>query len=127
MLKSNFRVLLASVLFIFGAPVSAEWDEKKMAEKIDNLVSQMTLEEKALMTSGRDAWSTQPIERLDIPYIWMADGPHGLRRAPTTFLWGYGDQAPATCFPTASALSASWDMDLLEDCLLYTSPSPRDA
>ena len=47
-----------------------------MAEKIDNLVSQMTLEEKASMTSGRDAWSTQPIERLDIPYIWMADGIH---------------------------------------------------
>ena len=78
MLKKNIRVLLASALFIVGAPVSAEWDEKKMAEKIDNLVSQMTLEEKALMTSGRDAWSTQPIERLDIPYIWMADGPHGL-------------------------------------------------
>ena len=115
MLKKNIRVLLASALFIVGAPVSAEWDEKKMAEKIDNLVSQMTLEEKALMTSGRDAWSTQPIERLNIPYIWMADGPHGLRRAPTTYLWGYGDQAPATCFPTASALSATWDMDLLEE------------
>ena len=66
MLKQNIRVLLASALFIVGAPVRAEWDEKKMAEKIDNLVSQMTLEEKALMTSGRDAWSTQPIERLDI-------------------------------------------------------------
>ena len=115
MLKKNIRVLLALALFIVGAPVSAEWDEKKMAEKIDNLVSQMTLEEKASMTSGRDAWSTQPIERLDIPFIWMADGPHGLRRAPTTYLWGYGDQAPATCFPTASALSATWDMDLLEE------------
>jgi beta-glucosidase len=115
MLKKNIQVILASALFIFGAPVSAEWDEKKMAEKIDSLVSQMTLEEKASMTSGRDAWSTQPIERLDIPFIWMADGPHGLRRAPTTYLWGYGDQAPATCFPTASALSATWDMDLLEE------------
>jgi beta-glucosidase len=115
MLKQNIRVLLASALFILVAPVSAEWDEKKMAEKIDGLVSQMTLEEKASMTSGRDAWSTQPIERLDIPFIWMADGPHGLRRAPTTYLWGYGDQAPATCFPTASALSATWDMDLLEE------------
>ena len=98
MLKKNIRVLLASVLFIVGAPVSAEWDEKKMAEKIDNLVSQMTLEEKASMTSGRDAWSTQPIERLDIPFIWMADGPHGLRRAPTTYLWGYGDRRPLPVF-----------------------------
>ena len=115
MLKTNVRALLISVLMILGAPVNAEFDEASMAKKIDQLVSQITLEEKALLTSGRDAWSTQPIERLDIPYIWMADGPHGLRRAPETYLWGYGDQAPATCFPTASALSASWDMDLMQE------------
>jgi beta-glucosidase len=111
----NARFLLIPFLMILGAPVNAEFDEASMAKKIDQLVSQMTLEEKALLTSGRDAWSTQPIERLDIPYIWMADGPHGLRRAPETYLWGYGDQAPATCFPTASALSASWDMDLMQE------------
>ena len=115
MLKTNLRLLLISFLIILGAPVNAEFDEASMAAKIDQLVSKMTLEEKALLTSGRDAWSTQPIERLDIPYIWMADGPHGLRRAPTTDTWGYGNQAPATCFPTASALSASWDMELLEE------------
>ena len=115
MLKLNARLLIISFLIILGAPVNAEFDEASMAKKIDQLVSKMTLEEKALLTSGRDAWSTQPIERLDIPYIWMADGPHGLRRAPTTDTWGYGNQAPATCFPTASALSASWDMELLEE------------
>jgi len=115
MLKSNARLLLISFLIILGAPVNADYNEVKMAKKIDQLVSKLTLEEKALLTSGRDAWSTQPIERLDIPYIWMADGPHGLRRAPTTDTWGYGNQAPATCFPTASALSASWDMALVEE------------
>jgi beta-glucosidase len=115
MFKLNARLLLISLLIILGAPVNADYDEAKMAKKIDQLVSQLTLEEKALLTSGRDAWSTQPIERLDIPYIWMADGPHGLRRAPTTDTWGYGNQAPATCFPTASALSASWDMALVEE------------
>jgi beta-glucosidase-like glycosyl hydrolase len=61
------------------------------------------------------AWSTQPIERLDIPHIWMADGPHGLRRAPSTDTWGYGDQLPATCFPTSSALSATWDVELVSE------------
>ena len=115
MLKTNARLLLISFLIILGAPVNAEYDEASMAKKVDQLVSKLTLEEKALLTSGRDAWSTQPIERLDIPYIWMADGPHGLRRAPTTDTWGYGNQAPATCFPTASALSASWDMELVEE------------
>jgi beta-glucosidase len=115
MLKKYLRLLLISFLITQGVPVNAEFDEASMTKKINQLVSKMTLEEKALLTSGRDAWSTQPVERLDIPYIWMADGPHGLRRAPTTYLWGYGDQAPATCFPTASALSASWDMELLEE------------
>ena len=88
MLKKNIRVLLASALFIVGAPVSAEWDEKKMAEKIDNLVSQMTLEEKASMTSGRDAWSTQPIERLDIPFIWMGRWPARATKSANNLLMG---------------------------------------
>ena len=105
----------AAVLFLVTA--LAEFghasDDKVIEERAAALVAQMTLEEKASLTSGRDAWSTQPIERLGIPYIWVADGPHGLRRAPSTDTWGYGDQAPATCFPTASALAATWDVDLL--------------
>ncbi|NNK37074.1 MAG: glycosyl hydrolase, partial [Xanthomonadales bacterium] len=88
-------------------------DDHKFEQEAERLLSSLTLEEKASLTSGRDAWSTQPIERLEIPYIWVADGPHGLRRAPSTDTWGYGDQAPATCFPTASALSATWDLELV--------------
>ena len=104
-------LLAASVAGAAQPDADRSWSE----ENLDNLVSQMTLTEKVLLTSGRDAWSTQPIERLGVPYIWMADGPHGLRRAPSTDTWGYGDQLPATCFPTASALSATWDVDLLRE------------
>jgi beta-glucosidase len=92
---------------------AAGTDDREFEREAERLLSSLTLEEKASLTSGRDAWSTQPIERLEIPYIWVADGPHGLRRAPSTDTWGYGDQAPATCFPTASALSASWDLELV--------------
>ena len=81
--------------------------------RVENLLSQLTLEEKASLCSGRDDWSTQPVDRLNIPWIWVADGPHGLRRAPQTNMPGYGDQLPATCFPTASALAATWDTDLI--------------
>ena len=107
------RILLTLVILVLGGTVQADDKEKQLQQHIEQLVAKMTLEEKVSLTSGRDAWSTQPIERLDIPYIWVADGPHGLRRAPSTFTWGYGDQAPATCFPTASALSATWDVDLV--------------
>jgi len=101
------------LLTTLNIQAQAGMDKGKLEAQAQRLLSQLTLEEKVSLTSGRDAWSTQPIDRLSIPYIWVADGPHGLRRAPSTDTWGYGDQAPATCFPTASALSASWDVDLL--------------
>jgi len=83
--------------------------------RIDVLLEQMTIEEKASLTVGRDFWTTRPIERLGIPSIWLSDGPTGLRRAPTSEYVGLGDSLPATCFPTESALAASWDVDLVEE------------
>jgi beta-glucosidase len=109
------KIALSATLLMLGGAVNGDSDVAWSDENIDALIARMTLEEKVLLTSGRDPWSTQPIDRLDIPYIWVADGPHGLRRAPTTDTWGYGDQLPATCFPTASALSATWDTDLVRE------------
>jgi beta-glucosidase len=74
----------------------------------------MTLEEKASLLSGRDFWTTKPVERLGIPSILMTDGPHGLRKqkADSDHL-GLYDSVPATCFPTAAALASSWDRELI--------------
>ena len=47
---------------------------------IENVLSQMTLEEKASLCSGYYYWHTKSIERLNIPKIMMCDGPHGLRK-----------------------------------------------
>lgn len=81
-----------------------------MERDIKKLISQMTLEEKAKLCSGLDAWHTKPIERLGIPSIRMSDGPHGLRKADALF----DKSIPATCFPTAVTLTASWDRELIE-------------
>ncbi len=80
-----------------------------------DLVTRMTLEEKAALTVGRDFWTTQPVERLGIPSIWLADGPTGVRKSPSSHAPGIGDSLPATCFPTASALASSWDVELAHD------------
>jgi beta-glucosidase len=77
---------------------------------IKSLLAQMTLEEKAALCTGKTPWDTEPVERLGIPSIIMSDGPHGLRRTPGGF---GGETLPATCFPTASALAATWDTDLV--------------
>jgi beta-glucosidase len=94
-----------------------ELDESELVEidgKAAAMVAAMTLEEKAMLLSGRDEWTTKPLERLGLGAAWLSDGPHGLRRAPESHIPGYGDQLPATCFPTASCLAASWDAELLE-------------
>lgn len=85
---------------------------KEYRDKARSLVQQMTLEEKAGLCSGQDIWTTKPVERLGIPSIWLADGPTGLRKAPAGGEGGLGNSLPATCFPTASALGASWDAKL---------------
>lgn len=105
------KFLTLTTLLIFGFMTNAQ--PQDVSERVEKLLLQLTLEEKASLCSGRDDWSTQPIERLDIPWIWVSDGPHGLRRAPQTNMAGYGDQLPATCFPTASALAATWDTALI--------------
>ena len=78
-----------------------------------NRISELTLEEKASLCLGSDFWHTAPVGRLGIPAIMVSDGPHGLRaqlgEADHVGLMG---SAPATCFPTASALGSSWNPDL---------------
>jgi beta-glucosidase len=101
------------LLFIMGLLVSvtAFAQTADYREKSKKLVSQMTLEEKASLCSGETAWSTQAIERLGIPSIFMTDGPHGLRKAVG---FDFTNSVPATCFPTASALASSWNPALAQ-------------
>ncbi len=78
--------------------------------RVDELLSQLTLEEKVSLLSGRDAWNTVPIERLGIPSLVMTDGPHGVRANRTGPERMHG---PATSFPTGVSMASSWDPDLI--------------
>ncbi len=83
---------------------------------IKNLISQMTLEEKASLCSGLNFWYLKGIERLGVPSIMVTDGPHGLRKqAGAADHVGLNESVPATCFPTASALAATWNRDLIRE------------
>lgn len=82
-------------------------------EKIRDLISQMTLEEKAGMCSGADFWHTKATERLGIPSVMVSDGPHGLRKqSEAADHLGINDSIKAVCFPAGCALASSFDRDL---------------
>lgn len=86
------------------------------AEKIKELISQMTLEEKASLVSGKNFWESQDIPRLGVPSIFLADGPHGLRKQELSAdHLGLNESVKSTCFPTAATLSCSWDENLLQE------------
>ena len=82
--------------------------------KHGNIISRMSLEEKAAMLNGASEWTTREIRRLGIEALIFSDGPNGVRRQR-----GKGDHlglnasVPATCFPALSALACSWDEALL--------------
>src|SRR5512141_2448569 len=81
-------------------------------QNIQSLLSQMTLEEKAALCTGANSWTTTPVERLGIPELIVSDGPHGVRRVPDVNAMVI-ESLPATCFPTASCLASTWDVELL--------------
>lgn len=81
----------------------------------ENSASDLTLEEKASLTSGADFWTTKAIDRLGIPSVMMTDGPHGLRKqSGSTDHLGLASSVPATCFPPAVGIGSSFDPEIIE-------------
>lgn len=76
----------------------------------------LTLLQAAALLSGASAWDSRAIPAALVPSFVMSDGPHGVRRqlGDADHL-GIAESEKATCFPTASALAATWDPDLARE------------
>lgn len=83
-------------------------------DKITEIISGMTLEEKINMLHGKNMFSSAGIERLGIGDIEYADGPFGIREEMEPHSWnslGLSTDS-ATFFPTGSALAATWSPEM---------------
>jgi beta-glucosidase len=108
--RSLFMLILA---FMFIGTVSAQYQYPFQNpalsddERIDNLISLMTLEEKI------NALSTQlGIPRLGIRTCGLAEGLHGLAYGGPSN-WGSRSPVPTTIFPQAYGLGETWDVNLI--------------
>jgi beta-glucosidase len=96
-----FVVLLGITSAFAQSPERYKDPKAPVEERVRDLLSKMTLEEKIDMLGGVEDFYIRPSERLGIPKIKMADGPLGVRN--------YGK---ATAFPAGIAFAASWNKEL---------------
>ena len=75
----------------------------EVEQRVESLLSRMTLEEKIDMLGGVNDFFIRGIPRLGVPRLKMADGPIGVRN--------YG---PATAMAGGIALAATWNPTLAE-------------
>ncbi|OPA81015.1 glycosyl hydrolase [Paenibacillus selenitireducens] len=87
-----------------------------MKQTTEAILKAMTLEEKAALCAGLNMWMTKGYEHHGIPSIHMYDGTNGIRKTNSDEEIGIsGQNIPATCYPTGSAIGSSWDVDLLHE------------
>ncbi|WP_318661606.1 glycoside hydrolase family 3 C-terminal domain-containing protein [Treponema sp.] len=84
--------------------------KNKSAQEI---LSTLTIDEKIRLLNGVGPWHTYDADKK-IPSVMMTDGPHGLRKQEDNQI-DINDSAKATCFPTASCIANSWDLDLIKE------------
>jgi beta-glucosidase len=97
-----YAALLLLVMGLASAQ-SASSPPADVAQRVESILSRMTLEEKVDLLGGVDGFYIRGVPRLGVPRFRMADGPLGVRN--------FG---PATTMAAGIALAATWNPDLAE-------------
>jgi beta-glucosidase len=80
------------------------------------MIENLTLLEKAALLTGKSVWETHDLPRHGVRSLWLADGPHGVRKQTgAADHLGIAESQPATCFPTAAGVASTWDPELAEE------------
>ena len=133
-MKTKKALVLAASLALTG-PCGMAQDLTLRPDNIDQILNALTIEEKAsLLVGGRNenfaggnnatvggtrdlvpgaAGTTRSVSRLGVPPTVLADGPAGIRIAPTRP--GDTETYYATGFPVGTSLASSWNVDLVRN------------
>lgn len=70
---------------------------------LDDLIDKLDLQQKVQLLTGRDFWTTWPIESIGLRSMLVSDGPSGVRGE------AWDERDPSLNLPSATCLSSSWD------------------
>lgn len=119
-MKKTFIPALLALTLLSGCGAKVNVKESALMnneERISEIMSAMTLEEKVAMLHGKHMFSSEGVPAQGIADIEYADGPFGIREEMEPHSWNplYLDTDSATFFPTGSALAATWSDELARD------------
>ena len=93
---------LAAIITLLSLAQASKADPNQADPKVDlrtdQIMTQLTLEEKIKLLHGYDNFYTAQIPRLNLPRIKMTDGPVGTR-----------NDGKSTAYPAGAMLAATWD------------------
>jgi beta-glucosidase len=114
MTQFNYGALVAAMLLVSACTSQEKVSNiKPVEEKIDSLISLMTIEEKVAMIHSETSFTSGGVERLGIPHWVMSDGPHGVRKEHgTDYAPDQGAIDSVTYLPVGVALASTWNTDL---------------
>ena len=113
-MKKVFQ-LAALVLLVAGCGCGMSPQDRLTVndKKINEIIAQMTLEEKVEMLHSKTNMSSEGVPRLGIQDIKYTDGPFGIREENGDGFRPLGwTLDSATYFPTGSALAATWSKEM---------------
>lgn len=116
-MKKRFIPALAVLMILSACGADVKETESvlmKNEDRISEIMSAMTLEEKVAMLHGKHMFSSEGVPSQGIADIEYADGPFGIREEMEPHSWNSAhlDTDSATFFPTGSALAATWSDEL---------------
>ncbi len=114
-MKSKLTLILMAVFssIVLNSCKTPESDD----QKVEKLLSQLTLEEKVSLIHGNTYFTTPAIPRLGIPALHLSDGPCGVREENAPDSWNSANWTnDATAyFPSLTSLASTWNTDLATD------------
>ncbi|GMK59865.1 hypothetical protein CspeluHIS016_0900820 [Cutaneotrichosporon spelunceum] len=88
---------------------NAALDRSFLDANVDELLRQMTTDEKISLLSGKNWWETATIPRLNVPSVKVTDGPNGARGS------SFFKMTKASAIPSATCLASSFSTDLITE------------
>ncbi len=109
----TFKKLALAPVVMFVVQVQAQQQDAAIRAKIDQLVKQLTLEEKVRMIHASSSFTSGGVPRLGIPELVTSDGPHGVRlEHGRDWVADTNVYDSATYLPTSICLAATWNPQL---------------